>query len=181
MARVGHLRGHVVLTADGEVNRLYVRSTSERLGANFRLEMGETIRITAGPLLEHSPHVLYTNIVEALLRFLAVTKGRVLLHSACVRLGDTGVMLSARTDTGKTGTILRMIREQGATFLSDDMTIVEPSGRAHCFPKPLTISHSHPARRRLPAACPGPSGASCASRVGCTRRRAASSGCVWPR
>ncbi len=140
VARVGRMRGSVMLTADGKSERLYEEHLGG-LGANFRLEMGDTIGITAGPLLEHSPHVLYTNIVEALLRFLAVAKGRVLLHSACVQLGDTGVMLSARTDTGKTGTILRLIREEGATFLSDDMTILEPNGTAHCFPKPLTISH----------------------------------------
>ncbi len=140
VARVGRMRGHVQLTAEGDTVRLYEEHLGG-LGANFHLEMGETLRITAGPLLEHSPHVLYTNIVEALLRFLAVSKGRVLLHSACVQLGGSGVMLSARTDTGKTGTVLRLIREQGATFLSDDMTIIEPTGRAHCFPKPLTISH----------------------------------------
>ena len=140
VAPVGRMRGHVRFTAADDDERTY----EEHLGAfsaNFRIEMGDTIHITAGPLLEHSPHVLYTNIIEALLRFLAVARGRLLLHSACVRLGDTGVMLSARTDTGKTGTILRLIREEGATFLSDDMTIVEPSGLAHCFPKPLTISH----------------------------------------
>jgi hypothetical protein len=50
-------------------------------------------------------------------------------------------MLSARTDTGKTGTILRLLREQGGRFLSDDMTIIDADGTATCFPKPLTISH----------------------------------------
>jgi len=34
-----------------------------------------------------------------------------------------------------------MLREQGALFLSDDMTIVDSQGMASCFPKPLTISH----------------------------------------
>jgi dolichol-phosphate mannosyltransferase len=140
VARVGHVRGHVRLTADGDVQRTYEEHLGS-LGANFSIEMGDTIRVTASPLLLHSPHVLYTNVVEALLRFLAVSKGRVLLHSACVQMNGTGVMLSARTDTGKTGTILRLLREEGARFLSDDMTIVEPSGRAHAFPKPLTISH----------------------------------------
>lgn len=140
VARVGRFRGHVRFTADGMVDRLYEEHLG-RMGANFRIEMGDTIHVTAGPLLEHSPHVLYTNVIEMLLRFLAVAKGRVLLHSACVQMDGRGVMLSARTDTGKTGTILRLIREQGAIFLSDDMTIVDPDGRAHCFPKPLTISH----------------------------------------
>jgi putative flippase GtrA len=116
-----------------------------RLGANFRIEMGDPIRVTVGPLLHHSPHVLYTNVVEALLRFLLVSKGRMLLHSACLRIGNRGILVSARTDTGKTGTVLRLVRDEGALFLSDDMTIVEPDGLALCFPKPLTIS-SHTLR-----------------------------------
>jgi hypothetical protein len=49
-------------------------------------------------------------------------------------------MLSALTDTGKTGTVLRLLREHGGRFLSDDMTIIERSGNASWFPKPLTIS-----------------------------------------
>ncbi|WP_377643209.1 glycosyltransferase [Oryzobacter terrae] len=137
---VGRPRGHVRFTANTADERTYEEHLGA-LSANFRIEMGDTIHVTAGRLLERSPHVLYTNVIEALLRFLAVSRGRLLLHSACVRLDGTGVMLSARTDTGKTGTILRLIREQGATFLSDDMTILHPNGIAHCYPKPLTISH----------------------------------------
>jgi hypothetical protein len=55
-------------------------------------------------------------------------------------LDGTGVMLSALTDTGKTATVLRLLRERGGRFLSDDMTIVAADGEAICFPKPLTIS-----------------------------------------
>jgi hypothetical protein len=114
----------------------------EQLGkaSSFRVDFGSTVHVTVGPILAKSPHVVYTNIVEALLRFTAVTKGKILLHSACLDLGGRGVMLSAKTDTGKTGTILRLLREQGARFLSDDMTILGPDGVAHTFPKPLTIS-----------------------------------------
>ncbi|MCW2598840.1 MAG: hypothetical protein JWM02_669 [Frankiales bacterium] len=111
-----------------------------RLGANFRVELGDRIEVTAGPLLARSPHVLYTNVIEALLRFQAVSRGRMLLHSACLEVGGRGLLLSARTDTGKTGTVLKMLREHGARFLSDDMTILESDGTARCFPKPLTIS-----------------------------------------
>jgi len=50
------------------------------------------------------------------------------------------VMLSALTDTGKTATVLRLLREHGGRFLSDDMTVVDATGQAVCFPKPLTIS-----------------------------------------
>ena len=116
-----------------------------RFGANFRLELGDTINIEVGPLLARSPHVVYTNIVEALLRFVMVSRGHMLLHSATVILDGVGVMLSALTDTGKTATVLRMLRDHGGVFLSDDMTIVDASGKAMCFPKPLTIS-SHTLR-----------------------------------
>ena len=65
------------------------------------------------PLLALSPHVVYTNIVEALLRFVLASKDLALLHSATLVLEGHGVMLSAHTDTGKTATILRILREQG--------------------------------------------------------------------
>jgi hypothetical protein len=111
-----------------------------RLGANFRVELGSPINIHVGPLLARSPHVVYTNIVEALLRFVLVSRGKMLLHSACVELDGVGVMLSALTDTGKTATVLRLLRDHGGLFLSDDMTVVDADGSAVCFPKPLTIS-----------------------------------------
>lgn len=112
-----------------------------RLGANFRVQIGDKIEVTCSPTLAHSPHVLYTNVIEALLRFIAVSRGVILLHSACLELDGHGLLLSARTDTGKTGSVLKLLREHGAKFLSDDMTILHPDGHATCFPKPLTISH----------------------------------------
>ncbi len=111
-----------------------------RIGANFRVNLDDPISVEIGPLLARSSHVVYTNIVEPLLRFVMVARDRMLLHSACVELDGTGVMLSALTDTGKTGTVLRLLREHGGRFLSDDMTVIDSRGNASCFPKPLTIS-----------------------------------------
>lgn len=111
-----------------------------RRGSDFAIELGDTIQVVVGPMLVRSPHVLYTNIIEALLRFVMVSRGYMLLHSACLELEGRGVMLSARTDTGKTGTILRLLRENDAKFLSDDMTIIDREGVALTYPKPLTIS-----------------------------------------
>ena len=115
----------------------------EHLGpnaANFRLDFRDQIEVTVGPLLARSPHVVYTNVVEALLRFVLVSRDHILLHSATIQLDGRGIMLTARTDTGKTGTILRLLRDHEGAFLSDDMTIVAPDGRALSYPKPLTIS-----------------------------------------
>jgi putative flippase GtrA len=130
----------------------------EHLGAaaaNFRLDFGDRIEVTVGPLLARSPHVVYTNVVEALLRFVLVSRDHILLHSATVQLGSRGVMLTARTDTGKTGTVLRLLRDHEGAFLSDDMTIVAPSGLALGYPKPLTISSHTLAAVNLATLSPG--------------------------
>ena len=112
------------------------------VGTNFRVDLDNRIIVTVSPLLAHSKHVVYTNVVEALLRFVLVNKGYMLLHSATVKLGEETIMLSAQTDTGKTGTILRLLQEHpdNTAFLSDDMTIISREGEAQSFPKPLTIS-----------------------------------------
>jgi dolichol-phosphate mannosyltransferase len=110
-------------------------------GANFRITMGDPITVEAAALLARSPHVLYTNVVEALLRFVLTSRGFVLLHSACLVANGQAVLLSAQTDTGKTSTVIRLVREHGYEFLSDDMTIISPDGRALCYPKPMTLSY----------------------------------------
>ena len=111
-----------------------------RLSANFAIKFGDQIKVTTSKSLAHSPHVLYTNVIEALLRFVFVDRGYMLLHAACMDVNGKGLVLSARTDTGKTGTVLKLLRTSEGRFLSDDMTIIDSSGVARCFPKPLTIS-----------------------------------------
>ena len=88
------------------------------VGANFRVDLIQPDQRHSEPLLARSKHVVYTNIVEALLRFVLVNKGYMLLHSATVRLGEETIMLSAQTDTGKTGTILRLLGSTRTTHIS---------------------------------------------------------------
>jgi dolichol-phosphate mannosyltransferase len=135
------LRRRAAMTEYAEPTVIRYEEHLGRRGANFRARIDDdSIAVDVGPLLARSSHVVYTNILEPLLRFVMVSRGRMLLHSACVELGGVGVMLSALTDTGKTGTVLRLLREHGGRFLSDDMTVIDGSGNAFCFPKPLTIS-----------------------------------------
>ncbi|MGA7088140.1 MAG: hypothetical protein WA695_08875 [Candidatus Dormiibacterota bacterium] len=108
--------------------------------ANFDIEPGNPTKVIATPLLATSRHVLYTNVIEPLLRFVIAGKGQMLLHAGCISLFGHGILLSAKTDTGKTATILRLLRECGGSFLSDDMTIISSTGVASRYPKPLTIS-----------------------------------------
>ena len=126
------------LVSEGE--QITWREHLGSLGANFRIDFGDPVRVTVGPLLAMSPHVVYTNLVEPVLRFVLVRRGRVLLHAATVALGGHTVMLSAQTDTGKTTTVLRLLQGYGGTFYSDDMVVVDPEGWVTRYPKPLTIS-----------------------------------------
>ncbi|MCS7257209.1 MAG: glycosyltransferase [Thermomicrobium sp.] len=111
----------------------------------FEADLAEPIRITVSPALRHSPHVLYTNVLEPILRWTFARHGYALVHAACVANGDRATLVTARTDTGKTTTILRLLQrqrrssDQGA-FLDDDLTLVRADGLVLSYPKPLTIS-----------------------------------------
>ncbi len=98
--------------------------------------------VLASQLIGMSPHVLYTNVVEPLLRWLFVRKGYALMHGACIAFNGQALFITAQTDTGKTTTILHTVRDNLATcqFLSDDMTIFSKDGQVLSYPKPLTIS-----------------------------------------
>ena len=57
-----------------------------------------------------------------------------------IAFGGETVLLSARTDTGKTSTILNLLRRHQGVFFSDDMLILGEDGWLSRYPKPLTIS-----------------------------------------
>ncbi len=110
-------------------------------GFAVRIELGERVVITASPLVRRSPHVLYTNCVEPVLRWHFAEYGIALVHAACVAVDQRAFLITARTDTGKTTTILRLLDSfPRAAFISDDLTLVAPDGTVVAYPKPLTIS-----------------------------------------
>jgi dolichol-phosphate mannosyltransferase len=132
--RIGAVRGRV----STDPNRLRYR---EPFGFAIEIEAGERMRVTAAPLLARSPHVLYTNVIEPLLRWTFVERGYALVHGACIA-NESGLayLVTARTDTGKTTTILRTLSHDSYGFLADDLTLVAPDGHVLAYPKPLTIS-----------------------------------------
>jgi dolichol-phosphate mannosyltransferase len=134
----GGLRRRVSVTeSDGEVT--YIEHLG-RFGFAAKIDVETLSRIQVSKLLRRSPHVAYTNVVEPVVRWVLVRKGYILAHAACLQIDGHGVLITARTDTGKTTTCLKSIREQGSGFVSDDMVIIDPEGRALSYPKPLTIS-----------------------------------------
>jgi glycosyltransferase involved in cell wall biosynthesis len=112
-----------------------------RLGFRVDIIVGrQRTEVVASPLLRSSPHVLYTNVVEPILRWTFVRKGYALVHAACVAFGDRAVLVTARTDTGKTTTILKALDTYHCSFVSDDLTLLSPDGHVLTYPKPLTVS-----------------------------------------
>jgi dolichol-phosphate mannosyltransferase len=113
-----------------------------RFGFAIEIAMGKHVEVVASPLLKYSPHVLYTNVVEPILRWTFVQRGYALVHGACIASGDDAFLITAKTDTGKTTTILKTLdrRDSAHSFLSDDLTLVSADGRVLTYPKPLTIS-----------------------------------------
>ncbi|MEA2281416.1 MAG: hypothetical protein QOK21_2023 [Solirubrobacteraceae bacterium] len=120
--------------------RLHYAEWPGSLGFAMEVELGERIDITASPLLRRSPHVLYTNVVEPVLRWAFVERGYALVHAACMASGEHAFLITARTDTGKTTTALKTLDNLPFSFLSDDLTLLTPDGRVLTYPKPLTIS-----------------------------------------
>jgi hypothetical protein len=139
--RLGHVPTDIDPSPDaGERTVTYIESAGQR-GFAIHLRLGEYVEVIASPFLRRSPHVLYTNVVEPVLRWAFVERGYALVHGACMAIGDRAFLITARTDTGKTTTVLKTLdANPDYSFLSDDLTLVREDGTVLPYPKPLTIS-----------------------------------------
>jgi dolichol-phosphate mannosyltransferase len=139
-----HIRvglGRIAPNGDGPAEpAIRYREGPGGLGFGLEISLGDQIEATASPLVGRSPHVLYTNVVEPILRWTFAQRGYALVHAACLADGERAVLVTARTDTGKTTTSLRILDRKPWAFLSDDLTLVTADGRVLTYPKPLTIS-----------------------------------------
>jgi putative flippase GtrA len=135
--------GHAPLAnGDAAQHAIHYAETFGRYGFAVEIEdKNGRWEIMASPLVGRSPHVLYTNVVEPVLRWTIAETGHALVHAACYADGENAYMITARTDTGKTTTMLKILdASPHHSFVSDDLTIVCPDGRVLAYPKPLTIS-----------------------------------------
>ncbi len=129
-----------VSTVKGPDGVIRYREHFGALSAAFDVTIGEQVVLDANWLLTWSHHVLYTNMVEPLLRFWLVSRGFVLLHCAAIDAERGAIIMSAQTDTGKTSTVLRLLMQRSWAFISDDMAILTTDGEILSYPKPMTLS-----------------------------------------
>ena len=86
-----------------------------------------------------------------MLRWTFAARGYALVHGACLAVGERAFLITARTDTGKTTTILKTLDDQpSCAFLSDDLTLVQADGTVLAYPKPMTISRHTVSAVRTP-------------------------------
>ena len=117
------------------------REVFGRLGFATRLRrVDQHMQISVTNFLARSPHVLYTNVVEPVLRWAFVERGHALVHAAGLEVDGSAYFITAQTDTGKTTTMLKMLQGGDYRFLADDLTIIDREGGVLPYPKPLTIS-----------------------------------------
>ena len=144
--RLGNVEWAALQPAPATARHIHYSEGLGFLGFGIDVVLGDTIDVLASPILRYSPHVLYTNVVEPILRWTFVSKGYALIHGACMAFGDKAFLVTARTDTGKTTTMLRVLAEPrlgsaAGAFISDDLTLVSPDGHVMTYPKPMTISY----------------------------------------
>jgi putative flippase GtrA len=135
--RIGRVGGEP--SSNGH-RRISYREGPRGIGFGLEIAVGANVEVVAGAPLRLSPHVLYTNVVEPILRWAFVERGYALVHGACLARGDRALLITARTDTGKTTTALKALQAHPWSFLSDDLTLVTADGHVLAYPKPLTIS-----------------------------------------
>jgi dolichol-phosphate mannosyltransferase len=131
----------VIVNQSAQQTKLMYTEHFGPFGAQFSIVfMNNRIEVSVNRVISGSRHVLYVNLVEPLLRFLFISKGYLLLHSACIaKRVDEAILISAPPDTGKTTIVLKCM-ERDFALMSDDMTILSLPNQALCFPKPMTIS-----------------------------------------
>lgn len=121
--------------------RIRFNETFGNAGFSVEVELGDSTQIWASPFITRSPHVLYTNVVEPILRWQFVERNYALMHCACFTDGNVAHLVTARTDTGKTTTMLKILELGNYGFLSDDLILINKEGNLLTYPKPLTISN----------------------------------------
>jgi len=85
----------------------------------------------------------FITLIESIIGLKLIAKNHALAHSSCLSKDGEGYLICAWHGTGKTMVTLKLVKEKGFGFLSDDMTLINASGQAYCYPKDVKLSLPH--------------------------------------
>lgn len=125
--------------------RIHHRERLAGLRFAVEIDVGERVAIVASPALRHSPHVLYSKVVEPVLRWSLVERGFALVLAACMATDDHGFLILTKSATRRTMRELTSLDRFRCSLLSDHLMLVGSDGRALTYPEPVTL-----ARRTFP-------------------------------
>jgi hypothetical protein len=106
---------------------------SRDLSAGLRLTRnGETVGSpgSLGDILRELESDVHFQVALAARDFLFV-------HAGVVCWRDRAIVAPGRTETGKSSLVLALV-QAGAAYFSDEYAVLDPEGRVHAYPKPLS-------------------------------------------
>ncbi|MCK6209399.1 hypothetical protein KZX45_02445 [Georgenia sp. EYE_87] len=101
----------------------------------------QVVRTDAGYRL-HGPGELLTSVLP-LVDALMVRNGAATFHAATIEYKGMGIAMPAAGGTGKTSTIAKFMRLEGASFMGDDWGFLSEDGELLGFAKPMFIKPHH--------------------------------------
>ena len=85
-----------------------------------------------------SHKLLFSAIVEPLIKYILSIKGGTMLHASSLSLNDCGMAFCGQSGTGKTTALLNTLKLPTSKYYSDDQTIVK-DGVMYCYPTPIGV------------------------------------------
>jgi hypothetical protein len=83
----------------------------------------------------------------------AFARGKLFVHAGVVAWNGLAIVLPGRTHTGKS-TLTAALLRAGATYYSDEYAVLDPRGRVHGFPRPISLRQATGKPRRTMLAAP---------------------------
>ncbi len=75
-----------------------------------------------------------------------VSPSRVFVHSGAVGWRGQGILLPGESLSGKSTLVSELVRA-GAEYYSDEFALLDPEGRLHPYPKPISLREENPRRK----------------------------------
>src|SRR5205823_9671727 len=147
LARVcNHLPHDWDRTPSSVVDRLYsiiIGGKGPRASVTrFSLLYGDHVRLARSVDVDEVFDILESDLRLVVAEF---ARHRVFVHAGVVGWKGKAIVIPGRSFSGKSTLVAELVRA-GATYYSDEYAVVDPQGRVHPYPKPLSLRENGAAR-----------------------------------